>query len=149
VPWGQTGEFHRGCDNKGTWSVIFFTFDTGNSFAFATDQVWGSESGWRSSDLARVFVFSEDVSALPAMFSPNEGGWYTSYDTFWYGPTVGYGHDLYVNLDELKGYSARGSWFDAHAASRGGYLAGAYDSWRLVDMAAYFYAPPPPEWPQV
>jgi hypothetical protein len=46
VAWGQAGEFHRGCDNKGTWSIIWFSFDNGNSFAFATDQVWGRSGYW-------------------------------------------------------------------------------------------------------
>jgi hypothetical protein len=140
--------FHHACDKKGNLSVTFFVFDNGNRFAFATEKIWSSRNAYRPSSRARIFVFSDN--APPAVFSADDAA-HASYDASGYGPTLGDGHDLSVSLDTLTGSCNPASWRAAHAASRGGYLAGSQNAWQLVDLAVFYYgtpAPPPPPSPQ-
>jgi hypothetical protein len=75
----EADAFHDACDKKGNLSIIFFTFDNGNRFAFATDKVWSSRNAYRPSSRARVFVFLDDASAPPAVFSADDAS-HASYD---------------------------------------------------------------------
>jgi hypothetical protein len=143
---GSAGAFHTSCDGKGAWSFLLLTFDNGNRFAFATDQVWAGSSGtYRVSEDARVFVFPSDNSSTAAVFAANRPE-YSSYDNFAYGPVLGGGNDFVLNADLTTGECIPHSWLDAQAASRGGYLAGSQRDWRVVDMLAFYYdfpSPPP------